>query len=152
MAEKREQAKGGSAETAGRNEINRIIYESRYYQQQAETMQQQLLALDSTLAEVNATVETLKNMQRVKERETMVPIGSGAYLSAVLKNEDKAIINIGAGVLAEKSIPDAVEFLSEKARNTEQVKMRLQNVLKDVVNRVDSLEKEAQAIASKMQG
>ena len=84
-------------------------------QSQAEALSQQVNMLQITIRDVETaltTVDALKN--ETADKETLVPIGFGSFVNATLKNPDKIVVGIGAGVSVEKNVDDAKALLDKR--------------------------------------
>ena len=84
-------------------------------QSQAEALSQQVNMLQITIRDVETaltTVDALKD--ETADKETLVPIGFGSFVNATLKNPDKIVVGIGAGVSVEKNVDDAKALLDKR--------------------------------------
>ena len=84
-------------------------------QSQAEALSQQVNMLQITIRDVETaltTVDALKD--ETADKETLVPIGFGSFVNATLKNPDKIVVGIGAGVSVEKNVDDAKALLDTR--------------------------------------
>lgn len=84
-------------------------------QSQAEALSQQVNMLQITIRDVETaltTVDALKD--ETADKETLVPIGFGSFVNATLKNPDKIVVGIGAGVSVEKNVDDAKALLDNR--------------------------------------
>ena len=71
--------------------------------------------LETKINEISTTIETIEEIKKLKKNdEVWSSVGSGAYMSATIKDPDKIMINIGANTLMKKTIGKAEEFLEKK--------------------------------------
>jgi|GEM_PF-362423 len=132
-----------------REELGKLAYELQVYRDESQILQQQIASLQTTQAEIENSMETLKNLKEIKE-EVLLPIGSGAHLRAKILDNEKILINIGADVIAEKNVEEAKEFLASRSKKIEELKNELQKNLVEISNRVMKLDEEAKKITSRM--
>ena len=84
-------------------------------QSQAEALSQQVNMLQITIRDVETaltTVDALKD--ETADKETLVPIGFGSFVNATLKNPDKIVVGVGAGMSVEKNVGDAKALLDKR--------------------------------------
>lgn len=126
---------------AGRDELAKIAYEMQLYREEAQVLQQQLGNLQMNYASVEIAIQTLENVAKLNKGDQMLlPIGSGAYIKSKFENSEVALIDVGAGVVVEKPIPDAVKFLKSRMDEMDSMREKLQNNFMEVSNRMKSLE------------
>ena len=94
--------------------------EDRYMQFQQ--LQQQLVQIAEFVErlrqqqlEIETSIEALKELKETKiNSEILAPIANGIFLKAELKDHAHLIVNIGAEVTAEKTIPEVMVLLEEQ--------------------------------------
>ena len=74
--------------------------------------------------------------------ELKVPITSGVYINAELKNTKKLLVNVGSGMTVEKTPKQVTKILDSQL--TELVKYREQvvNQMKSLIDRIEEIQKE----------
>lgn len=132
-----------------REELAKLAYELQAYREEGQILQQQIANLQATLAEIDSSAETLKNLKSVKE-EVLLPIGAGVYLKAKIIDNDKILLSIGADVIAEKNVNEAVEFLASKSKKINELRNQLQKNLVEVSNNIMKLDEDAKKITGRM--
>ncbi len=80
-----------------------------------EARMNQSMALLNELQLAKATLQNLPG----KKTEGLLPIGGGVMLPA-LTEKGNVLINVGAGVVVEKSLEDAVSFLDKRIKMIEE--------------------------------
>ena len=134
----------------GRDELNKLAAEAQVYQSQGQQLQQQLQSLVSTSAEIHASIEALKNLKQGSNKEVLIPLGSGVLLSAEVKNLEKVIVEVGAGISAEKTIDEAVAILEKRVKGVEETTEKIQKALSEVSSRLQQLDSRAKDLVSKL--
>jgi prefoldin alpha subunit len=102
------------------SELQKHVVLYRSYEEQMVALQQQKALLEMSIKECSGAVDfivLLDKKDRGDDLETLVPIGSGTFISATIKDQDKAIVSIGGGYSVEKDIKDVKQFLEEKKKN-----------------------------------
>lgn len=136
---------------AGKDELAKIAYEMQVYREQAQLIQQQLGNLQLNYSSTESAVQTLENISKLSKKEdVLLPIGSGAYIKAKVENNEVALIDVGAGVIAEKPIPDAVKFLKSRIGEMDSMRETLQSNFEDVSSKMKELEESANKLMEKL--
>jgi prefoldin alpha subunit len=109
--------------------------EQIYYEwvQRVQYMEKLLEDLDANMKSAALLKEQLTDLQNVKGGEDMLaPLANGIFVEATIKNPDKLKVNIGKGVLTEKTIQETmalVEKQEQEIRLTrDQVLMKLEEL------------------------
>jgi len=136
---------------AGRDELAKIAYEMQLYREEAQVLQQQLGNLQLNYASVELAIQTLENVAKLSKGDQMLlPIGSGAYIKSKVENNEVALVDVGAGVVVEKPIPDAMKFLKSRMDDMDLMREKLQKNFGEVSNRMKSLEESANKLMEKL--
>jgi prefoldin alpha subunit len=136
---------------AERDDMARIAYEMQVYREEAQVLQQQLANLQVNYSSAEAAVQTLENLSKLKRDEGMLlPIGSGAFIKSKVENNDVALIDVGAGVIVEKPVPEAVVFIKSKMTEMESLRDKLQKNFTEISNKMKVLEDTANRLMEKL--
>ncbi|MEM2874825.1 MAG: prefoldin subunit alpha [Candidatus Hadarchaeales archaeon] len=82
----------------------------------AEFLRRQISALGDAVGSIGATVEALRRMKEVQPgTEILVPVGPETFVPARSEKQDKVLVGVGADVVVEKPIDDAIKFLEERS-------------------------------------
>ncbi|OIO27532.1 prefoldin subunit alpha [Candidatus Micrarchaeota archaeon CG_4_10_14_0_2_um_filter_60_11] len=110
-------------------------YAYRGLQAQAMDIQQQLQSLQALMAECSAAGKALENLKS----DAIFPIGSGVLVPATTRG-GKVLVEIGAGLVAEKTREEARAILKAKAEKLEYAFGRAEAALKEAARRMAELE------------
>ena len=102
---------------ANEREIQERVIQMRYLEGQANTIQQQMMIAENALISVDTAITSLKEMQNSKASEALTPLGAGVFAYTALKTTEKVLIDIGSGIVAEKSVADSLTILEERREN-----------------------------------
>ena len=81
--------------------------EFQMMQQQMQQIQQQLQQFDGQLQELENVIKALDDFKNLKEgSEMLVPLASGIFAYAELKDTKAVRVNVGSNVSVKKSIED----------------------------------------------
>ena len=94
--------------------------------EQLKELKNQIELLDEQLTDTIYVSQSLDELQGVeKNTEILVPITSGIFIKARVKNTNSVIVNVGASVCVQKTIPDAQKLLQEKVDSIQEVREQL---------------------------
>lgn len=126
-------------------EITRNLTLIEYYKQQLESIDLQLQYLQSTLAEYQRAKLTVEQLNAVDEHsEVLIPLGAGTFINGSLKNSSNVLIGVGAGLVVEKTVEEAVKKLDERTQ-------RIQENLEKMASLGQKIQSDAEELSRKTQ-
>lgn len=85
------------------------------------------------------TSETLDDLENTKDKDMVVPLGSGLMLEVARKDVKNVMVNIGAKTTMEMSIPDAKKKIDEMRTNIEGFKTQVSGQLNELQNAMNQV-------------
>ncbi|MDK2892044.1 prefoldin subunit alpha [Methanohalophilus sp.] len=128
------------AEIGQQQDIQYLAMQHRSYQQQAQSIQQQLNVVRVSIDECKKAINTLDELPGESELESLIPIGSGSFLNARVMNNDKVVVDIGAGFRVEKSVNGAKEILNKRCDNLQKIMENMTQSLSKIAEKLQSIE------------
>jgi len=126
-------------------EITRNLTLIEYYKQQLESIDIQLQYLQSTLADYQRAKITVEQLNKVNDNsELLIPVGAGTFVNGSLKNTSNVLIGVGAGIVIEKTVDEAVIKLEERIK-------RIQENLEKMVSLGKKIQSDAEELSHKTQ-
>jgi len=126
-------------------EVSRYLALLEMYKEQIESLTNQSQIIQAMIEEYNRTKITLDKISNVEDgTEVLLSVGGGAFVNANVKDTKKVVYNIGADILVEKTIEEAVKSIDERID-------LLYNNLQKVVETTQKLEEAATQISEKVQ-
>jgi prefoldin alpha subunit len=126
-------------------EITRNLTLIEYYKQQLESIDIQLQYLQSTLADYQRAKITVGQLNTVDDNsELLIPVGAGTFVNGSLKNTSNVLIGVGAGIVIEKTVDEAVIKLEERIK-------RIQENLEKMVSLGQKIQSDAEELSRKTQ-
>jgi len=122
-------AKPGKTEKPRANEakLKDDIVKMKFLENQLGLAQQQLIEFDRALQELAFTKNALEEMKKLPgKKETLVPIGSGMLAPSSMEKPSTVLTDVGAGVMIEKPIEEALKTLNEREKRLSDDLMKLQ--------------------------
>lgn len=134
-----------------RQDLQEKYIEMQILKQQISTFVEQKQAIDEKENEMNTTVEALKKLSSVKSGEEMwSSIGSGTFLRSDIKDTEKVLVAIGAGVVTKETVPRAIEVLESRLADLENLSNEIVRQANVIVERISQLEPEIEKLAEKV--
>lgn len=98
---------------------SQLMYELRILQMQSQEGQKQLEALQDAAAAARNALATLSSLPEAKG-ESILPIGGGVFLKATGIDGATVLVEIGAGVIAEKTVEETKKIISDRSQKLEE--------------------------------
>ena len=99
--------------------LQEMLSQLEVYRSQSDVYQQQIDAIQASLNEINIFQSTLDDLNGKDSMETLVPIGAGSFINAEIKNENKVLMSLGAGVAVNKTYEEAKELAERQKKELE---------------------------------
>ncbi|HLC58878.1 MAG TPA: prefoldin subunit alpha [Candidatus Nanoarchaeia archaeon] len=121
--------------------------------QQLQQLEQNSEIIEKHVSDLNSLKENLGNVSKVKTNtESLLPIGNGIFLRGELKDSSSVVMNVGAGVLLEKSVKEAIDSVESQLLEVKSFLDQLKNEIVNTRESLFSLQEEIQSAAQeKMQ-
>lgn len=105
----------------------------QFLYEQMEQVNNHVQQLLQQQEELEISKNALETLQRTKtETSILAPIANGIFIQAALKNSEKLIVNVGANVTVEKTVPETVALLEEQQKkvikNTKEAEILLERL------------------------
>lgn len=97
--------------------LQQILAQLEVYKSQSELYQNQIDAVQASLAEIKVLESTLDDISDKDTIETLVPLGAGSFINAEIKNENKVIMSLGSGVAVTKTFEEAKQTTAEQKKS-----------------------------------
>lgn len=125
-------------------EVRELIFRLQQYQAQADLTSQQISLLQVSMDEHESAMDAIKHCKELEESsEILVPLGAESFVHATLDKVDKVLVGLGANVSAEQAPDKAIESLSKR-------KDEMNEVLGRLDRSIQGLDQEIQSIQTKL--
>ncbi len=124
-------------------EKQEVYMEYQMLMQNLKQLQQNLQQLNkhtNDLSELKFNLESLSNI-KVNE-ETLMPVGSGIFLVGELKDNRKAVMNVGSNVCVEKNIEDVILTVDKQVKEVSTLLIQMQTQFEAGTERLSELQNE----------
>ncbi len=111
--------------------------------QQIKQVQQQLQTINAQLSELAYSIQSLDEFSKVKPgTEVFVPVVTGVFAKAEIKDVNNVNVNVGSNVAVNKSVEDSKTLLEEQFQELENIQMKLSNDAQKMVMQAQLLQQE----------
>ncbi|AIG99053.1 prefoldin, archaeal alpha subunit/eukaryotic subunit 5 [Archaeoglobus fulgidus DSM 8774] len=98
-------------------EVQEKIATLQILQEEAEALQRRLMELEILENEYRKTLETLEFFESIDTSvEALMNLGGGVFAYVDVKNSKKMLVDIGSGVVVEREVGEAIEFVKNRIK------------------------------------
>jgi prefoldin alpha subunit len=127
-------------------DVQEKIAALQYLQEEAETLQRRVVELELLESEYRKTLETLEFFESIDtDVEALMNLGGGVFAYVDVKSSKKMLVDIGSGVVVEREVKDAIEFVKNKIKRIEENQEKLTLMLQQVVSQAQKIQQELSA-------
>lgn len=99
--------------------INEMVQQSRILEAYMNDIVTKEATIVRLIEEARLAASALHNIVQENQTESLVPVGVGVYMKALIPPIDKLLVNVGAGVTIEKSKQDAINYIESRIKEFE---------------------------------
>ena len=88
-------------------------------QQQMEQISEHIEKLHQHNVEIEDSKEAIKELSKTKLGEVLAPISNGIFIKANLTENQKLLVNVGAGTVVEKTSQDVIPMAARVSASTQ---------------------------------
>ena len=114
-----------------------ILYQ--LLQNHLEQLKNQAALFERRLMETEITKQTLNDLKKSKESDVLIPLGSGCYSHGSIRNSEKIITDVGAGIFVERETGQTNEILESNKTEIENLSKNLQDEINTTVKRLNDV-------------
>ena len=128
-------------------ELRTKYIEFQMMDQQMRQIQQQVQKLDTQLIEVMNLTESLEDFKKSKAGdELLAPFANGMFVRTNLQEENKLLLNVGAGIVDEKDIEGAKKLIETQLLDISKYREDLVAQLNNMTEKFQELSKELESM------
>ncbi|MCH8329138.1 MAG: prefoldin subunit alpha [Nanoarchaeota archaeon] len=129
--------------------LQKLYLEFQMLDQHIKQLEKQSAVLNNQLMELMATNQSLDDMKKTDQKtEILVPLSSGIYAKAELKDNKSFIVNVGANTALVKDISSTKKMIEDQIDELKKLQEALVNQLQTQTLKAASMEQEINKIAS----
>jgi prefoldin alpha subunit len=128
-------------------EITKNLALIEYYKEQLNAIDYQTQFMQAALADYYKAKITIEQLQKTDEKsDILIPVGGGSFINGSIKDASKVLVDIGAGLVAEKTIEDAIKKIDERIKNLQEKQERLLSTAQKLHEESDELSQKTQKL------
>ncbi len=145
-------AEEGKTPQQKQEELQKMMSEIRESQQNIEALEKQIEVINSSIKEVESTEETLEGIEDIESgSEILVPIGSGSYIPAVIKDTEKVLTELGADLVAESPPEKVIDLVGKRRKDLEESLEEAQERIDELKSNIEKMRPEAQKLMTEVE-
>ena len=138
--------------TEKEEKLQKLYLEFQVLDQQIKHLEKQNTTLNNQLMELMATNQSLEDMKKLEGKtEILVPLSSGIYAKAELKDNKNFIVNVGANTALVKDLQSTKKLMESQIDEMKKLQVNLINQLQEHTTKAAMLEQEINTLASTLQ-
>ena len=110
--------------------------------QELRKIEEQYKLIDQTIMNIELTKLNLEGIKKLKKTEILASLAEGIYVKANIDSVDKVLVNVGKGVVVEKTIEETKEILDKKIDELSMLKTILSSEAEKILNEIKIIEEE----------
>jgi prefoldin alpha subunit len=127
-----------------------ILYQ--LLQQNIESLNQQFGLVENQLVETKISVKLLDDIKKLNaENEILLPLGSGCFGKGKITEKNGIIVNLGSGIMVEKTAESAKLFLEKGEKELEKMNLEIKEQMEKIARQMNEIGIDIQNLAKKQQ-
>ena len=131
---------GSQHQAAVEQRINELVQQSRVYEAYINDVMTKQMTVSRLLEEARLASTTIQATSPETEVESLMPIGIGIHMKAMVPAVKKLVVGLGAGVAIEKSRDDALNYVESRIKEFELAARQLEAQRNDLAMRMQQLQ------------
>ena len=137
---------------AKEEEITRNLTMIEYYKEQLSSIDMQTQYLQAAIADFHKAKITVEQLHKTSDQsEILIPIGGGTFLNGTLTDHSKVLVDIGAGLVTEKTVDAAVKKIEERIKDLRENQEKLMSLAQKIENEATELSQKTQQMMNETQ-
>jgi len=123
--------------------VQEQIFLLQQLQAESEAVQRKIVELELMSVELDKTIESLEYFESLDGSvEALMNLGGGVFAYVDVKDSKKMLVDVGAGIIIEKKVEEAIETLKKKKEKVNENIAKLEQVLQQIVNQARKIQEE----------
>ena len=98
------------------SEIEQLYLETQMMEEFVARLGAEMQSIAANVSETTGAIEAIKSLRDCKKSEILLQLGTGAMLRTRMSSVESIPVNVGAGVVVEKSPNDAINYLEVRMK------------------------------------
>ena len=129
-----------------------MYMEFQMLDQHIKQLQQQLEMVTHQLMELNSTSSSLDEFKKINQgKDLFVPLSSGIFARANIKDTSELLVNVGANVAVKKDVASTKLLIQNQLEEIRKIQKQMIDELEKLTSRAAQLEMQLQSMVSQGQ-
>ncbi|MBI2652673.1 prefoldin subunit alpha [Candidatus Woesearchaeota archaeon] len=126
-----------------------MYMEFQMIEQHIKQLQKQLEAVTHQLIELNSTSNSLDEFNKINAgREIFVPLSSGIFAKASIKDTSELLVNVGANVVVKKDVISTKKLIQKQMEEIQKMQRQMIDELEKMTDHAAQIEMQLQSLIS----
>jgi prefoldin alpha subunit len=125
------------------DKIQQKYLQFKYLQQQLHQLQEYLETLQQQHQELETSISGISDLETVAPNtELLAPIANGIFVKGKLQDAKNVIVNVGANITVEKTIPEVIALLQQQVSELQEKIPMAQAVVRELAQQAKKIQEE----------
>ena len=126
-----------------------MYMEFQVLEQQIKQLQKQLEVVTHQLIELNSTSNSLDEFNKISAGiGVFVPLSSGIFAKASIKDTSELLVNVGANVVVKKDVISTKKLIQKQMEEIKKIQKHMIDELEKMTNHAAQIEMQLQSLIS----
>jgi prefoldin alpha subunit len=127
---------------AADQKISEMVQQSRILEAYMNDTITREATVTKLIEEARLASSAVQDVMDESEVESLMPVGIGVYMKALVPPVKKLLVNVGAGVVVEKSREDTVNYIESRIKEFEVALRQLSSQKQQIEMRMEQIQKQ----------
>jgi prefoldin alpha subunit len=134
------------------DELSKYMVLIEQYKEQMNQLEMQYQYLQAAVNDYTRSKITLEQLDKEeKGSDILLPIGGSTFVDANVKDTNKVLYDIGAGIVTEKTIDDALKKIDVRIEDLQKTQEKLMTTINQIQNEAAEVSAKAQKLLYEQQ-
>ena len=139
-------------QTATDQKISEMVQQSRILEAYMNDTITREATVTKLIEEARLASSAIQDVTGESEIESLMPVGIGVYIKALVPPVKKLLVNVGAGVIVEKSREDTVNYIESRIKEFEVALRQLSSQKQQIEMRMEQIQKQVNQMLQQSSG
>ena len=139
-------------QAAADQKISEMVQQSRILEAYMNDTITREATVTKLIEEARLASSAVQNVMDESEVESLMPVGIGVYMKALVPPVKKLLVNVGAGVVVEKNREDTVNYIDSRIKEFENALRQLYSQKQQIEMRMEQIQKQVNQMLQQSSG
>ena len=139
-------------QAAADQKISEMVQQSRILEAYMNDTITREATVTKLIEEARLASSAIQDVTGESEIESLMPVGIGVYMKALVPPVKKLLVNVGAGVIVEKSREDTVNYIESRIKEFEVALRQLSSQKQQIEMRMEQIQKQVNQMLQQSSG